>query len=289
MTQQPPSMNAAQAWSLFWSEQGQNSRCLALSPDFCERLDAHWHSFASTLPEGATVIDLGCGSGAVGKALRSAEPALRVIGVDAARIAPSQEPGLELIANVAMEALPFPTASFAAAVSQFGYEYAAAPDAAAREVSRVVAPGGSLSFLIHHDEGPIVAAMRRHRRAIEGLCGPEMRSAFNSGDANRLTELIAALRQECANDPLVEAAGRGLQAQVRKDEASRARVWSAVVDALSPELVMLHSLDLSAAGGRSIDQVMEPLAAGFDLQQAKPLRSAADEPIAWIVEGSRRH
>ena len=43
------------------------------------------------------------------------------------------------------------------------------------------------------------------------------------------------------------------------------------MDALSPELVMLHSLDLSAAGGRSIDQVMEPLAAGFDLQQAKPL------------------
>jgi SAM-dependent methyltransferase len=285
---QPLSMGAAQAWTLFWSEQGHNSRCLALSPDFCERLDAHWHGFASRLPRGAKVIDLGCGSGAVGRALRAAEPALQVTGVDAAQIAPSREPGLELMANVAMEALPFADATFAAAVSQFGYEYAAAPDAAAREVARVVAPGGSLSFLVHHDEGPIIAAMRRHRRAIEGLCGPDMRSTFLSGDVDRLAARIADLKRDCANDPLVEAAGRGLQAQVRQDEAGRALVWNAVVDALAPELVMLQSLDLSTAGGRSIDDVVKPLAHAFDLQSPKALRAADDEPIAWIVEGARR-
>jgi SAM-dependent methyltransferase len=285
---QPQSMNAAQAWSLFWKQQGRESRCLALSPDFCERLDAHWHGFASTLPEGARVVDLGCGSGAVGRALRSARPELQVTGVDVAQIAPSRDPAIELMANIAMESLPFQDGAFAAAVSQFGYEYAAAPDAAAEEVARVVARGGSLSFLIHHDEGPIIAAMRRHRHAIEGLCGAETRSAFLSGDAGALAARIAMLKRECANDSLLEAAGRGLQGQIGNDQAGRARVWNAVVDALAPELAMLESLDLSGTRGRSIDAVMKPLARGFDLQPPRPLRTAANEPIAWMAEGSRR-
>ena len=286
MTQTAP-LNAAEAWSIFWAEQGHSSRCLALSPDICERLDAHWHAFASTLADGAKVIDLGCGSGAVGRALLAATPGLQVTGVDVAAIPPSREPGLELIANVAMESLPFADAAFAAAVSQFGYEYAAAPEAAADEVARVVARGGSLSFLVHHDEGPVIGAMRRHRRAIEGLCGSAIETAFLAGDAGTLGARIAELKRDCGNDSLVEAAGRALQGQVANDEAGRARVWNAVVDALAPEHAMLKSLDLSTAGGRSIEAVIEPLARSFALQPPKPLRTANDEPVAWVIEGSR--
>lgn len=284
---QTPSMNAAEAWSIFWAEQGHSSRCLALSPDICERLDAWWHGFASSLPPQSRVVDLGCGSGAVGRALRAAAPGLQVTGIDAARIAPSREPGIELIANVAMESLPFKDATFGAAVSQYGYEYAAAPDEAAKGVARVLAPGASLGFLVHHDEGPVIGAMRRHRRAIEGLCGPEVQTAFLSGDAGGLAAQIAELRRECANDSLVEAAGRGLQAQVVNDQAGRARVWDAVVQALAPELAMLKSLDLSTSGGRSIEAVVEPLAGAFDLKPPAPLRGDGGEPVAWIVEGSR--
>jgi len=286
MTETMP-MNAAEAWSIFWAEQGHSSRCLALSPDICDRLDSFWQGFASRLSRQTRVIDLGCGSGAVGRALRSAAPGLQVTGVDVARIAPSSQPGLELIANVAMESLPFPDAAFAGAVSQFGYEYAAAPNAAADEVARVVARGGWLSFLVHHDEGPVIGAMRRHRRAIEGLCGSAIKAAFLAGDGGTLGGRIAQLKRECDNDSLVEAAGRALQGQVANDEAGRARVWNAVVDALAPELAMLRSLDLSAAGGRTIEAVMEPLARSFGLQPPRPLRTAADEPVAWIVEGLR--
>ena len=286
MTQTAP-MNAAQAWSIFWAEHGHDSRCLALSPDICERLDAHWHAFASSLPQGAKVIDLGCGSGAVGRALRSAAPGLKVTGVDVASIAPSREPGLELIADIAMESLPFADASFAAAVSQFGYEYAAAPKEAAAEVARVVAPGGSLSFLVHHDEGPVIGAMRRHRRAIEGFCGSAMKHAFLAGDSEALGALVEELKRQCANDSLVETAGRALQGQVANNEAGRGRVWNAVVEALTPELAMLKSLDLSTAGGRTIDAVVEPLRRSFDVRPPEPLRSAQGEPVAWAVEGSR--
>lgn len=281
-------MNAADAWTVFWSEQGHSSRCLAHSPDICERLDAHWHGFASLLPAGAKVIDLGCGSGAVGRAMRSVEPRLQVIGVDAARVAPSPEAGLQLISNIAMESLPFADGAFAAAVSQFGYEYAADPRAAAREIGRVTAPSAPLSFLIHHDQGPILAAMRRHRRAIEGLCGAEMKTAFLSGNAAALAERIATLTRECENDSLVDAAGRGLQAQVVNVEPIRLRVWTAIVEALTPELVMLESLDLSTSGGRAIEELVDPLCEAFDLRAPQPLRTDADEPIAWVVEGTRR-
>jgi SAM-dependent methyltransferase len=284
----PSRMNAAQAWTLFWSEQGPSSRCLALSPEFCERLDAHWRGFASTLSPTAKVIDLGCGSGAVGRALRSTEPRLQVTGVDVARVAASREAGLELMSNVAMEALPFPDGAFAAAVSQFGYEYAAAPQLAADEIARVVAPGAPLSFLIHHDHGPIVATMRRHRRAIEGVCGPAVKDAFLSGNASALAERIAIVKRECSNDPLVDAAGRGLQNQISHNETARAQVWKAVIEALAPELIMLESLDLSTLGVRVIGDVVEPLAEAFDIRAPQPLRTAAGEPIAWVVEGVRR-
>lgn len=211
--------STAEAWTLFWSEQGEESRCLARSPELCERLDGYWARFASRLKLSGRVIDLGCGSGAVGRALRRAAP-LIVTGVDIARVPPVRDAGLELLSSVSMESLPFPDAFFGAAVSQFGYEYAD-PEAASAEVARVLAPGAPFSFLIHHPDGPIVGAMRRHRRAIEGLCGLRVQDAFFSGNENALAERIALLKRECANDALVEQAEHGLHMQIRNDELSR--------------------------------------------------------------------
>ncbi|HEX5237757.1 MAG TPA: class I SAM-dependent methyltransferase [Sphingomicrobium sp.] len=258
---------------------------MARSPELCERLDSHWVSFASALKPSARVIDLGCGSGAVGRALRGASP-LSVTGVDIARIPPAREPGFELLANVRIESLPFSEAAFDAAVSQFGYEYAG-PEAAAAEVGRVLAPGASFSFLIHHPDGPIVSAMRRHRRAIEGLCGLRVQEAFFSGNENALAERIALLKRECLDDSVVEQAEHGLNMQIRKDELARLQVWKGVVQALAPELFMLDSLGLCCTDDRSIDDLVEPLTRWFEVRPPQPLLSGNGEPIAWIVEGNR--
>lgn len=114
-----------------------------------------------------------------------------------------------------------------------------------------------------------------------------MESAFLSGDAAALTAQLAELRRDCPNEPLVETAGRALQGQVAHDEGVRSRVWDAIVQALAPELAMLESLDLSTAGARTIEAVIDPLARSFELQPPKPLLTAENEPVAWIVEGSR--
>ena len=85
-------------------------------------------------------------------------------------------------------------------------------------------------------------------------------------DANALAERIATLKTECSNDPLVEAAGRGLQNQIRNNEAGRSQVWNAVVEALAPELIVLESLDLSRLRGRMIRDVVEPLTEAFEMR-----------------------
>ena len=277
--------STAEAWTLFWSQQGQESRCLARSPELCERLDSHWARFASRLNLSRRVIDLGCGSGAVGRALRSAAP-LIVTGVDVARVPPVHEAGLEFLSNVPMESLPFPDAFFGAAVSQFGYEYAD-PEATSAEVARVLAPRAPFCFLIHHPDGPIVAAMRRHRRAIEGLCGLRVQEAFFSGNANTLAERIALLKRECADDAVVEQAEHGLHMQIRNDELSRLQVWKGVVEALAPELFMLDSLGLCCTEDRSIDDLIDPLTRWFEVRPKEALLSSRGEPIAWIVAGNR--
>lgn len=258
---------------------------MARSPELCERLDSHWVRFASALHSSARVIDLGCGSGAVGRALRAAGP-LSVTGVDIARVPPVREPGLELLANVPIEALPFADGVFGAAVSQFGYEYAD-PEAASVEVARVLATGAPFSFLIHHPDGPIVGAMRRHRRAIEGLCGLRVQEAFFSGNENALAERIAFLKRECLDDSVVEQAEHGLHMQIRNDELARLKVWKGVVQALAPELFMLDSLGLCCTEDRSIDDLVDPLTRWFEVRPPQPLLSGGGEPIAWIIEGNR--
>lgn len=278
---------AAQAWSLFWAAQGQGSRCLARCPELCAPLDAHWRGFASGLSANARILDIGCGAGAVGRALLSASPLLEVTGVDLARVPPSLKPRLRLLSNVAMEFLPFEAASFQAAVSQFGYEYGD-PARSARAIAEVVAPGGLLSFLIHHPDGPLVNAMRRHRRAIEELCGLRVQAAFFAGDSMALSERIARLKRECANDELIDDAGRGLHTHIRNPESGRLQVWRAIVDALAPELAMLDSLELCCVDDRSIDSLLAPLQELFELRPPGALETRLGEPIAWIVEGVRR-
>ena len=283
---EPARTYAADAWTDFWAGQGPGSRCMARAPELTEPLDAHWHRFAALLSRMTRVIDLGCGGGAAGRALRATAPQLHVTGIDYARIAPSDERGLELRPGVSMECLPFSDRTFGAAVSQFGYEYGNV-GTAAKEVARVLMPGSPFSFLVHHPEGPLVAEMRRHRRAIEGLCGLRIQAAFFAGNANALAERFADLRQESSNDPIVEYAERGLRARIGDDRVQRLQVWQAVTEALAPELFMLDSLDFCCAEDRDVHDHVEPLTQWFDVRLPTLLRTGRGDPIAWEIHGTR--
>lgn len=280
---------AAQAWTAFWQAQGAASRCCDHGPPSTRQtLDDHWRSFAARLPPGSRVLDVGCGSGAVGRALIAAAPLLRVTGIDLAAVPPSEDRRFEILSNTSMESLQmFAVGSFDAAVSQYGYEYGNT-DQAAEAIARVLVPGAPISFLVHHEEGPIVVDSGVHRRALEQLCGAELRAAFMSGDAALLDRELASIRQHFPGEGIIEQAGRGLRARVTETSARRAAVWNAVADALAPELIMLGALEACSVAPHDLERWLAPLAERFEIEPPAPLATVSGEPLAWKIEGRRR-
>jgi SAM-dependent methyltransferase len=107
-------------------------------------------SFAGIKP-GASVLDVGCGTGVVG--LTAARLGARVTGVDLTPELIARAKENSALMGVAAdwrqgdaEALPLPDASFDFVVSQFGHMFAPRPDVAVREMLRVLKPGGVIAF-----------------------------------------------------------------------------------------------------------------------------------------------
>jgi SAM-dependent methyltransferase len=279
---------SAEAWTIFWKEQRPDSRCWDNAPPDMRRvMDSHWRALASTLPPATTVIDIGCGAGAVGRELLSWRPDLSITGIDIAAILLSIEPRILLLPDTPMESLPFADRSFGAVVSQFGYEYGRTAEAA-REIARVLVPGAPLSFLVHHSESPIVADSHLLLRALDQLVGAPFREAFLSGQAALLQQRLAALCRDCPGQRIVEQAARGLCVRINGPEVERAAVWNAVVSALGPERFMLRSLTASCVAPDKLTNWLEPLTEGFAIHSPSILRMGGGKPLAWKIEGRRR-
>jgi ubiquinone/menaquinone biosynthesis C-methylase UbiE len=277
----------AEAWTEFWRDQDQQSPCCAGSPEIRFRLDGHWQEYARTLTSGARVVDLGCGTAAVGRALLASRPTLQVIGIDFSVVPHCGDGRIRILPNTAMENLPFPDAMFDSAVSQFGFEYADI-DLASREVARVVRPGGSFSFLVHHAEARIVTDSISHRKALEAICGPEIETAFFSGDIRLLERALSVLRRDSSGERIVEEASDGLRQHIGRALIHRAEIWRAVKAALEPELVMLAGLRRSAVSPARMQSWLRPLAANFELKAPTVMDMAAGQPLCWVIEGQRR-
>ncbi len=105
------------------------------------------------VPEAASVLDVGCGTGLLLEKLLAAQPARRAAGVDpsaamlhqaAARL--EAFPHLTL-AQAEATALPFEDARFDQVVSASAFHFFPAPDKALAEMRRVLVPGGKLALL----------------------------------------------------------------------------------------------------------------------------------------------
>lgn len=113
-----------------------------------------WRVLKPLAPSGGgAVLDAGCGNGAVTAELTAALPGTRVVGLDAhpglldrARARPTAggEPELFLgdIGNT-----PFPDATFDLVLSRYVFQHLPEPVAAARELRRVLRPGGHLAVI----------------------------------------------------------------------------------------------------------------------------------------------
>ena len=114
-------------------------------------LDRGWRRRAVSrlpLPDLATILDVACGTGAMGAALRQHAPTIRLSGIDAntAMLARNRKRSIgyaDLIEGTA-ERLPFADATFDAVMIGFAFHDFSFPDQTCRELHRVLRPGGYL-------------------------------------------------------------------------------------------------------------------------------------------------
>lgn len=122
------------------------------------RYDERWASYVEASVEetlgrlpphaGGNLLDIGCGTGAFLHAVSARHPDMEIAGVDVSpdmlAIARRRLPEDAMLQVASADALPFPDASFDIVVTTNAFHFFRAPDAALREISRVLRPGGAV-------------------------------------------------------------------------------------------------------------------------------------------------
>lgn len=153
---------------------------------------------AAELGAGAKVLDVACGNG--NAALAAAHRFCHVVGLDyvpallerARARAAAEQLAIEFVTGDA-EALPFPANSFDAAISTFGVMFAPDQERAARELTRVVRPGGKIALANWTPEGFVgrmLVTVGRHVPPPAGVASP-----VYWGNEPRLHELFPDVRR----------------------------------------------------------------------------------------------
>ena len=139
--------------------------------------------------EGETVLDLGCGSGYAGRALRETKGAARTYGLDAspemARNARdvTDDPASGYL-NGDFEHLPFADDSIDHCWSMEAFFYARDPDAVLDELTRVLRPGGTFFCAVNYWEESVHSHRWDDRVAVPMIrwSEREYRAGFRRAD-----------------------------------------------------------------------------------------------------------
>ncbi|MFA1609797.1 class I SAM-dependent methyltransferase [Halobellus rubicundus] len=152
--------------------------------------ERHWHTAKHALARmpvepGDTILDLGCGSGYAGRALRETQDAGRVYGLDGSpemvRNARSytDDPDVAYVVGD-FDALPFADGSIDHVWSMEAFYYAADPHHTLEEVRRVLRPGGTFYCAVNYYEENVHSHAWQERIDVEMTrwSGDEYREAF---------------------------------------------------------------------------------------------------------------
>ncbi|MDX1570928.1 MAG: class I SAM-dependent methyltransferase [Xanthomonadales bacterium] len=149
-------------WTRYYQAGDVHSSTAGFSTDARERIADRWKKRFSELPDGATILDIGSGGGALLEfAAKTAGPerSLKATAVDLSTTRPDDAPAstdhfaIEFQGGIEFTNLPFDANVFSLVASQFAIEYGNLPEALA-EAARV--SSGGLMALIHARDGVIV-------------------------------------------------------------------------------------------------------------------------------------
>lgn len=185
-----------------------------------------WSEFFSGLPDGARILDIGCGNGPLSLiAQAAAAESNRHFEIDAVDLAEIDPPadvpdgesifaGIRFHAGVSTEALPFDDASMDAVCGQYILEYTEENETL-MEIARVLKPQGRCQLIVHHDESLIVGNARESLDHAEFVL-QELKVL------RRLRRYLESLRESPARMARAKAelldAGRQLKAAAGKTE-----------------------------------------------------------------------
>jgi ubiquinone/menaquinone biosynthesis C-methylase UbiE len=233
---------------------------------------------------GESVVDVGCGSGAISIALaQKVGPSGHVLGIDisgpmlarARQIAPADLPIDFALADATV--YPFEPKSFDLLASRFGVMFFAEPARSFANMRKALGPSGRLAFACWREprENPFfmapLQAVYKHVPKLPQQ-GPEDPGPFSFSSEARVQRILSeagftGIAMEPCNLSLDIAVGRGLDAAVE----------SALEIGPSARALAEQPPDLVAAAARSIREALAPFARG----QTVPLPASI-----WIVTAS---
>ncbi len=203
-------------WDKYWAHGFLTSCADAFSGNYEGSMRSVWREYFETLPGGACIVDICTGNGAIAAIAAQTSFAMdahfEIHGVDSAKIQPeralSEHPEiLEVIhfhAQTQAQMLPFDDNSIDAITGQYALEYTPIEQTVA-ELARVMRPGASGLFVVHHDDSVVLNTAREELRHSHFL--------FNQSElfhaARNIIQIVAnartpAQRQALANNPQAE-------------------------------------------------------------------------------------
>lgn len=289
------------AWNDFWAAEraaGKGGGCLPQGWAGIEEAQKRaWLSIARLCRRGARVLDLATGDGRVLRWLRQARPDLKLVGIDAAPQLPAAPQGCKVRAGVRMEKLPFAADKFDLVTSQFGFEYG---DAArvAREIARVLLPGGRAALMVHRGDGPILAHNLTRRTAItwaleeRDIMGVAKGALVMQGMAANAVQKLGAIAAEGARLfgegsaawELPEAVRQTLVLGLQRDPESVGGTLALLEERARNELGRIASLE-SACGTADAREVMleHLVGGGLRLEGVQEIAEQGARPFADLI------
>ncbi len=214
-------------WNRYW-QTDRISACSSGGPagNYVPAIRAGWKAFFKSFPDGARLLDIGTGNGAI--AILAQETAsesglhFEIHGVDRANIEPARfvQSAPESLAAIRFhgrtraESMPFPEAHFDGISGQYALEYTDMP-ATVHELCRVANSGARLRFVLHAEGAVPVEGAARDLQEIDFLT----RQLKLPDKARALMRATFAFERAAINSPELEKQARS----ARQDYLAAAR------------------------------------------------------------------